>query len=92
MRLTMANNLVAIIKNNLANKFDSQALQKRLDNKVMRSLDYELMFKTLETIFEETLLEYQGTECVEFMKKKYFDKFNHLLQLMSGIKSDTTNE
>jgi len=84
----MPNNLITTIQNNLANRFDSQAIQKRLDKKVLKQLDYELMYKTLESVVEETILEYQGSESVEYMKKKYFEKFQHLLQLMSGVKSE----
>jgi len=84
----MPNNLITTIQNNLTNRFDSQAIQKRLDKKVLKQLDYELMYKTLESVVEETILEYQGSESVEYMKKKYFEKFQHLLQLMSGQKSD----
>lgn len=88
MRLKMTNSLITTIQNSLATKFDSQSLQKRLDRKVLKQLDYELMYKTLESVVEETILEYQGSESVEYMKKKYFEKFQHLLQLMSGQKSD----
>ena len=84
----MSNNLITTIQDSLANRFDSQAIQKRLDKKVLKQLDYELMYKTLESVVEETILEYQGSESVEYMKKKYFEKFQHLLQLMSGQKSD----
>lgn len=84
----MTNSLITTIQNSLATKFDSQSLQKRLDRKVLKQLDYELMFKTLESVVEETILEYQGSESCEFLKKKYFEKFQHLLQLMSGVKVD----
>ena len=84
----MPNNLITTIQNNLANRFDSQAIQKRLDKKVLKQLDYELMYKTLESVVEETILEYQGSESVEYMKKKYFEKFQHLLQLMSGVRDE----
>jgi transcriptional regulator CtsR len=84
----MTNSLITTIQNNLANRFDSQAIQTRLDKKVLKQLDYELMYKTLESVVEETILEYQGSESVEYMKKKYFEKFQHLLQLMSGVKSE----
>jgi len=84
----MTNSLITTIQNNLTNRFDSQAIQTRLDKKVLKQLDYELMYKTLESVVEETILEYQGSESVEYMKKKYFEKFQHLLQLMSGVKSE----
>ena len=84
----MPNNLITTIQNNLTNRFDSQAIQKRLDKKVLKQLDYELMYKTLESVVEETILEYQGSESVEYMKKKYFEKFQHLLQLMSGVRDE----
>jgi len=79
------NSLVNVINANLEKKFSSEEISKRLDSKVIRSLDYELCYKTLESVVEETILEYQGTECVEFLKQKYFDKFKNLLEKMSGI-------
>ena len=82
------NSLVNVINANLEKKFSSEEISKRLDSKVIRSLDYELCFKTLESVVEETMLEYQGTECVEFMKQKYFDKFKNLLEKMSGVNSN----
>ena len=81
----MSNSLIKVVSDNLARKFSSQEIQKLLDTKVMKQLDYELMFKTLESVVEETILEYQGSESVEFMKKKYFEKFQHILELMSGV-------
>jgi len=82
------NSLVNVINTNLQKKFSSEEISKRLDQKVIRSLDYELCYKTLESVVEETILEYQGTECVEFMKQKYFDKFKNLLEKMNGVKND----
>ena len=81
----MISSLIKVVSDNLARKFSSQEIQKKLDTKVMKQLDYELMFKTLESVVEETILEYQGSESVEFMKKKYFEKFQHILELMSGV-------
>jgi len=82
------NSLVNVINTNLAKKFSSEEISKRLDSKVIRSLDYELCYKTLESVVEETILEFQGTEAVEFMKNKYMDKFKNLLEKMSGINSN----
>ena len=84
----MSNSLIKVVSDNLARKFSSQEIQKKLDTKIMKQLDYELMFKTLESVVEETILEYQGSESCEFLKQKYFEKFSHLLQLMSGVKVD----
>ena len=81
----MSSSLIKVVSDNLARKFSSPEIQKKLDTKVMKQLDYELMFKTLESVVEETILEYQGSESVEFMKKKYFEKFQHILELMSGV-------
>jgi IS30 family transposase len=86
--MTTNNSLVNVINTNLQKKFSSEEISKRLDSKVIRSLDYELCYKTLESVVEETILEYQGTECVEFLKQKYFDKFKNLLEKMSGINSN----
>ena len=60
----MSNSLIKVVSDNLARKFSSQEIQKKLDTKIMKQLDYELMFKTLESVVEETILEYQGSERV----------------------------
>jgi|GEM_PF-3155021 hypothetical protein len=78
----MPNNLTTIIQSNLA-KVNNNTQLTESQKKTFRELDYQLMFKTLESIVEETMLEYQGTESVEFLRRKYIEKFQHLLELMS---------
>ena len=78
----MANNLITVIESNLAKVSNGTQLTES-QKKTFRELDYQLMFKTLESIVEETMLEFQGTESVEFLRRKYIEKFQHLLELMS---------
>ena len=78
----MPNNLTTIIQSNLA-KINNNTQLTESQKKTFRELDYQLMFKTLESIVEETMLEYQGTECVNFLRQKYIEKFRHLLELIS---------
>jgi len=78
----MPNNLTTIIQSNLA-KVSNDTQLTESQKKTFRELDYQLMFKTLEGIVEETMLEYQGTECVKFLRQKYIEKFRHLLELMT---------
>ena len=78
----MANNLTTIIQSNLTKVSNNNPLTES-QKKTFRELDYQLMFKTLESIVEETMLEFQGTESVEFLRRKYIEKFQHLLELMS---------
>ena len=78
----MPNNLTTIIQSNLA-KVNNNTQLTESQKKTFRELDYQLMFKTLESIVEETMLEFQGTESVNFLRKKYIEKFSHLLELMS---------
>lgn len=78
----MANNLITVIESNLA-KINNGTQLTESQKKTFRELDYQLMFKTLESIVEETMLEFQGTESVNFLRKKYIEKFSHLLELMS---------
>ena len=78
----MANNLITVIESNLA-KINNGTQLTESQKKTFRELDYQLMFKTLESIVEETMLEYQGTECVNFLRQKYIEKFRHLLELIS---------
>lgn len=78
----MANNLITVIESNLAKVSNGTQLTEK-QKKTFRELDYQLMFKTLESIVEETMLEFQGTESVNFLRQKYIEKFSHLLELMS---------
>ena len=78
----MANNIVRIVESNLAKVSNGTQLTEQ-QKKTFRELDYQLMFKTLESIVEETMLEYQGSESVEFLRRKYIEKFQHLLELIS---------
>lgn len=78
----MANNLITVIESNLAKVSNNTQLTES-QKKTFRELDYQLMFKTLESIVEETMLEFQGTESVNFLRQKYIEKFSHLLELMS---------
>ena len=78
----MPNNLTTVIQSNLA-KVNNNTQLTESQKKTFRELDYQLMFKTLESIVEETMLEYQGTESVEFLRRKYIEKFQHLLELIS---------
>ena len=78
----MANNLTTIIQSNLTKVSNGTQLTES-QKKTFRELDYQIMFKTLESIVEETMLEFQGTESVNFLRKKYIEKFSHLLELMS---------
>ena len=79
--MKMANNLVRIIESNLAKVNNGTQLTEQ-QKKTFRELDYQLMFKTLESIVEETMLEYQGSESVNFLRRRYIEKFQHLLELM----------
>jgi hypothetical protein len=78
----MPNSLTTIIQSNLTKVSNNNPLTES-QKKTFRELDYQLMFKTLESIVEETMLEYQGTESVEFLRRKYIEKFQHLLELIS---------
>ena len=78
----MPNNLITVIESNLA-KINNGTQLTESQKKTFREFDYQLMFKTLESIVEETMLEYQGTECVNFLRQKYIEKFRHLLELIT---------
>jgi hypothetical protein len=78
----MPNNLVRVIESNLT-KVNGHNQLTESQKKTFRELDYQLMFKTLESIVEETMIEYQGSESVNFLRRKYIEKFQHLLELMT---------
>jgi len=56
--------------------------QHQLDVKRTTSLNYELMYKMLESEVEKHILENQGNRCVDEFRQNILTKFNDLVQIL----------
>ena len=56
--------------------------QHQLDAKRTTSLNYELMYKMLESEVEKHILENQGNRCVDEFRQNILTKFQDLVQIL----------
>ena len=56
--------------------------QHQLDVKRTTSLNYELMYKMLESEVEKHILENQGNRCVDEFRQNILTKFQDLVQIL----------
>tara|TARA_B100001093_G_C26033906_1_gene679150 strand:- start:45 stop:278 length:234 start_codon:yes stop_codon:yes gene_type:complete len=69
----------------LANKVKTEVgtqTQQQLDEKRTTQLNYELMYKMLESEVEKHILENQGNRCVDEFRQNILTKFNDLVQIL----------
>lgn len=80
----MPNSLMTIAQA-LANKVKTEVgtqTQQQLDEKRTTQLNYELMYKMLESEVEKHILENQGNRCVDEFRQNILTKFNDLVQIL----------
>ena len=69
----------------LANKVKTEVgtqTQQQLDEKRTTQLNYELMYKMLESEVEKHILENQGNRCVDEFRQNILTKFQDLVQIL----------
>ncbi len=84
LEITMPNSLMNIAQA-LANKVKTEVgtqTQQQLDEKRTTQLNYELMYKMLESEVEKHILENQGNRCVDEFRQNILTKFNDLVQIL----------
>mgnify|MGYP003120081113 FL=1 len=80
----MPNSLMNIAQT-LANKVKAEVgtqTQHQLDEKRTTQLNYELMYKMLESEVEKHILENQGNRCVDEFRQNILTKFQDLVQIL----------
>jgi actin-like ATPase involved in cell morphogenesis len=80
----MPNSLMNIAQA-LANKVKTEVgtqTQQQLDEKRTTQLNYELMYKMLESEVEKHILENQGNRCVDEFRQNILTKFQDLVQIL----------
>lgn len=60
----------------------SEQTQHQLDAKRTTQLNYELMYKMLESEVEKHILENQGNRCVDEFRQNILTKFQDLVQIL----------
>ncbi len=68
----------------LANKVNTSMTtdQPKVDQKSQTNLNYELMYKMLESEVEKHILENQGNRCVDEFRQNILTKFQSLVQIL----------
>ena len=79
----MPSNLITLAQA-LANKVNTSMTtgQPKVDQKSQTNLNYELMYKMLESEVEKHILENQGNRCVDEFRQNILIKFQSLVQIL----------
>jgi len=83
--MQMPNNLINIAQT-LANRVRGTELnnqQHQVDEKKTTQLNYELMYKMLESEVEKHILENQGNRCVDEFRQNILTKFQDLVTILT---------
>ena len=83
--MQMPSNLINIAQT-LANRVRGTEVenqtQQQVSEKKETQLNYELMYKMLESEVEKHILENQGNRCVDEFRQKILTKFQDLVQIL----------
>ena len=83
--MQMPSNLINIAQT-LANRVRGTELnnqQHQVDEKKTTQLNYELMYKMLESEVEKHILENQGNRCVDEFRQNILNKFQDLVTILT---------
>ena len=78
----MPNNLTTVAQTLLEKIKDTNVSNHRPSEKRTTSLNYELMYKMLESEVEKHILENQGNRCVDEFRQNILTKFQDLVQIL----------
>ena len=78
----MPNNLTTVAQTLLEKIKDTNVANHQPSEKRTTQLNYELMYKMLESEVEKHILENQGNRCVDEFKQNILTKFQDLVQIL----------
>ena len=78
----MPNNLSVVAQTLLEKIKDTNVANHQPSEKRTTQLNYELMYKMLESEVEKHILENQGNRCVDEFRQNILTKFNDLVQIL----------
>ena len=79
----MPNNLTTVAQTLLEKIKDTNVAEHKPSDKRTTQLNYELMYKMLESEVEKHILENQGNAVVDEFKQKIITKFSSLIQQLN---------
>ena len=78
----MPNNLSVVAQTLLEKIKDTNVAEHKPSDTRTTQLNYELMYKMLESEVEKHILENQGNRCVDEFRQNILTKFNDLVQIL----------
>ena len=78
----MPNNLSVVAQTLLEKIKDTNVIEHKPSEKRTTQLNYELMYKMLESEVEKHILENQGNRCVDEFRQNILTKFQDLVQIL----------
>ena len=78
----MPSNLTTVAQTLLEKIKDTNVANHQPSEKRTTQLNYELMYKMLESEVEKHILENQGNRCVDEFRQNILTKFNDLVQIL----------
>ena len=78
----MPNNLTTVAQTLLEKIKDTNVANHQPSEKRTTQLNYELMYKMLESEVEKHILENQGNRCVDEFRQNILTKFQDLVQIL----------
>ena len=80
--MQMPNNLTTVAQTLLEKIKDANVAEHKPSDKRTTQLNYELMYKMLESEVEKHILENQGNRCVDEFRQNILTKFQDLVQIL----------
>jgi len=80
--MQMPSNLTTVAQTLLEKIKDTNVANHQPSEKRTTQLNYELMYKMLESEVEKHILENQGNRCVDEFRQNILTKFNDLVQIL----------
>ena len=80
--MQMPNNLTTVAQTLLEKIKDTNVAERKPSYKRTTQLNYELMYKMLESEVEKHILENQGNRCVDEFRQNILTKFQDLVQIL----------
>ena len=80
----MPNNLIQFVKNSLATNSNTNQIEQASANALDTKLNYQFMYKQLESAVEEILIKYPNDDVVKELRSTVIRNLQPILQLLKN--------
>jgi len=80
----MPNNLIQIVKNSLIETNTNNEIEQATSNPIHTKLNYQFMYKQLESAVEEILIKYPNDEVVKELRNTVIRNLQPILALLKN--------